>query len=955
MKNIIYLFTLLILLFSGTAKASHVVGYDMTMISLGNDLYKFRLVGYRDVTGATLANSYNFGVYKNSDNAAAPVASVVVNKISQVSITYNPKDCPPAGADLRLEKWTFESAAINFSAFNAVDGYYVSSSECCRNPGISNVLNSASTGITFTMEFPRLNSTSPMRFNSSPDFRKAPLTYFSVGKLYTLDWSVVDPNGDSLVYKMAQSRNVGTLTKPFTKIEFAPGYKLDSNIADGAPDFNINIQTGIITYKPNNIGRYLIAIKVEEWKRVSGSTAAYKIGEITREFQIENVYSPETPPVTTDELNQKRVIVDTVYYNSTYNKVFTSRDSPSDSLYMMIIPDITAGENVLDPVKFGGKWGEAGSVLGNSSNLILEDLSQVKGEFKWKPSCAVVRTKPYTFRILVRDKTCPVPFYDTTDVFIYVTKKPNNKPTFVSPDTITSNTIKNYYINAGDKFQLAGDSIIKTYDMDSLGNVVSIFMEPYQSNGAAVNSKFVFSSNPNVIHSTATFSWQTDYKDGRVEPYKIKFIAEDDDCSKHDSITFEINIFVAGQSFCATPINGASVVVDTSLIYTYTTSNTIGVNYFWHGKNLTIISGQGTDSVKVKWNNIGTNQIVCVFSSTQINCIDSSFLIINPSYQFPSAGLTGYWLLNGNGIDISGRGNNGTVSSALPNPDRNGNLNRALKFSKAQNSFVKTKFNLKQYPNTFSYSFWANPDSLINLPVEGETSSGIEGIVPFQVVIHPNHGACYGSESTNAGTGLCVGKNGIVVIEHSHNFVKASLVCQANISGWHNIVLIYNNKIPSIYIDGVFIKTGLSDTRNVHASYGFDDNNFGNYSNSGFGAGFNGPNNDGRFYSGQLDDIGIWNRALTQSEITAIYNSMPTGINNIKNFNIKIYPNPTNNIINIEGLTKNENNTIQIFDVQGKLVITKTITEKGTIDLSELNKGVYVIKIGEVAQRIVKM
>ena len=80
-----------------------------------------------------------------------------------------------------------------------------------------------------------------------------------------------------------------------------------------------------------------------------------------------------------------------------------------------------------------------------------------------------------------------------------------------------------------------------------------------------------------------------------------------------------------------------------------------------------------------------------------------------------------------------------------------------------------------------------------------------------------------------------------------------------------------------------------------------------------------------------------------------------TGINDIKNSNIKIYPNPTNNIFNIEGLTKNENNTIQIFDVQGKLVITKTINEKGTIDLSELNKGIYVIKIGEVAQRIVKM
>ena len=98
------------------------------------------------------------------------------------------------------------------------------------------------------------------------------------------------------------------------------------------------------------------------------------------------------------------------------------------------------------------------------------------------------------------------------------------------------------------------------------------------------------------------------------------------------------------------------------------------------------------------------------------------------------------------------------------------------------------------------------------------------------------------------------------------------------------------------------------------------------------------------------------NMELVENTATRNYQlNVVTGINDIKNSDIKIYPNPTNNIINIEGLNKNENNTIQIFDVQGKLVITKTINEKGTIDLSELNKGVYVIKIGELAQRIVKI
>jgi len=109
-------------------------------------------------------------------------------------------------------------------------------------------------------------------------------------------------------------------------------------------------------------------------------------------------------------------------------------------------------------------------------------------------------------------------------------------------------------------------------------------------------------------------------------------------------------------------------------------------------------------------------------------------------------------------------------------------------------------------------------------------------------------------------------------------------------------------------------------------------------------------------------NINFGTTTLTNADTTGSFRDIfiakldgTTGTNDIKNSNIKIYPNPTNNIINIEGLTKNENNTIQIFDVQGKLVITKNITEKGTIDLSELNKGVYVIKIGEVAQRIVKM
>ena len=141
--RILLAFTCFLLFLTNSLKADHMVGYDMTMISLGNDLYKFRVVAYRDVLGIPIQNSFYFNIYKNSDNSAAPTPTFVASQINYVAITYDPKDCPPAGADLRLEKYTYESPSMNMSAFNSASGYYVTASTCCRNVGVTNVLNSS--------------------------------------------------------------------------------------------------------------------------------------------------------------------------------------------------------------------------------------------------------------------------------------------------------------------------------------------------------------------------------------------------------------------------------------------------------------------------------------------------------------------------------------------------------------------------------------------------------------------------------------------------------------------------------------------------------------------------------------------------------------------------------------------------------------------------------------------
>lgn len=58
---------------------------------------------------------------------------------------------------------------------------------------------------------------------------------------------------------------------------------------------------------------------------------------------------------------------------------------------------------------------------------------------------------------------------------------------------------------------------------------------------------------------------------------------------------------------------------------------------------------------------------------------------------------------------------------------------------------------------------------------------------------------------------------------------------------------------------------------------------------------------------------------------------------------IQIYPNPTNGMVYLQGITASST-PIQLFDTSGRLVLSTTINNNA-IDLSLLSKGVYILKI----------
>ncbi len=631
MKKHYYSLFLLLLLSLSFVKASHINGYDMTLVSLGNDNYKFRLVAYRDVNAIPYPNQITFQLYNNLNNSPAPVSSVSLNKISSTYSFTEPNTCIPKGTELKIEKIVLESSSINLSSFNSTSGYYASFNTCCRNYGISNLINSSGQDIVFTLDFPRLNSSSPTRNNSSPEFKKSPQSIFYVGKPYSLDWQAIDANGDSLVYHLAQPLGTSNV-KPFYLLPYAPGYGMYFNIMDGAPDLTINKYTGMVNFIPTIIGRYAIAVRVEEWRTIN--SVPTKIGEIRRELQIETVFNEELPPQTLDTLNRSSIIIDTIYADEVYRNRFVASDSKGDTMYMQLLPNIAIGENILNPNVFGATWNDLDSIplVGvAASNLIIEGDQQITGQFTWKPKCSSIRpNKPYKFTIVVRDQTCPTPFYDSTHVELYViSRQLNHNPIFVLPDTINSTLTKNYFIIAGDTFMLAGDSMLKTFDSDS-NQVTSIKYLPNINNGI-INSFASFQTDTAVFNASAEFTLQTNCDHARIQPYQFTFYANDNFCGQPNAAELVINLYVLKNQFLKTIYGDQHIILSNPPVtYNYSVALDSSVSYEWKiNQNGMIVSKNDSNSITVQWLNEGNNILTCLFKKKNNGCLDSSKINIS--------------------------------------------------------------------------------------------------------------------------------------------------------------------------------------------------------------------------------------------------------------------------------------------------------------------------------------
>ncbi len=150
--------------------------------------------------------------------------------------------------------------------------------------------------------------------------------------------------------------------------------------------------------------------------------------------------------------------------------------------------------------------------------------------------------------------------------------------------------------------------------------------------------------------------------------------------------------------------------------------------------------------------------------------------------------------------------------------------------------------------DNFTMEMWVNPTGTITIHPEQNCAGCISGTgAPNQrYAIYPQHG---GASPGVAGAGISVGTNGIQVYEHAGGYMPAMASYSGTISGWNHIAVVYTAKQPTIYLNGVLVRTGLTSGRvNVFPGCHIGGIIYG-------------------FYQGQIDDVRIWNHSRTPAQI----------------------------------------------------------------------------------------
>lgn len=281
------------------------------------------------------------------------------------------------------------------------------------------------------------------------------------------------------------------------------------------------------------------------------------------------------------------------------------------------------------------------------------------------------------------------------------------------------------------------------------------------------------------------------------------------------------------------------------------------------------------------------------------------------------SGLVLYYPFNGNVNDSSLNGINGTLmNGASYTYDHLGNANRAVFFDGIDDFVVSdSSLLLDGLINPISISAWVRIDGWYNswgaawAPIISKSTSGG---VQYRIALQDDSTFWIAPFVCNSSAGISIPSN----------------------NNWFNIVLIQDSTNNRIFINGSIVTTFTCGTFITPTNYplfiGYD------------------PHNVDEFFSGAIDEVRIFDRALSIQEINVLTSVSVLGIIQQK---VSTYPNPSAGLFTFDGIEKNT--VLEVFDITGRMIQSEIYTNStNKIDISNKAKGIYLYRITQSGGRV---
>ncbi len=295
----------------------------------------------------------------------------------------------------------------------------------------------------------------------------------------------------------------------------------------------------------------------------------------------------------------------------------------------------------------------------------------------------------------------------------------------------------------------------------------------------------------------------------------------------------------------------------------------------------------------------------------------------------PSECLVAWYPFDGDAHDASGNGHHGLVNGPSLTSGHSGIPESAYAFDgTGANIDIGNDPSLGRASTSFSLVAWIRLDALADQRSCIISDRDGDMAIP---------GSCIGiAGMTDPGAGFDAGEVNISTADPIQFCSDQAIT----IGDWTFVALTYDHEASTvrIYYDGVLVSQGPMDyfleNPSVHHTIGYSANeNGGIYP-----------------FNGVIDDLALYNCALTDSLISSIYVGSSTNIPEmLPAIRAVVAPNPNHGQFTVE-LELSGLASLQVFDARGRQVHNEVFQANGsktqrTLDLSGLAKGGYTVQV----------